>query len=188
MSAHVLGLVVSSAGGAQEVRERLVHPLVTDGWTVGVTVTPTAADWLDAIGELDKLGAVTGLPLRSVPRLPGQESPHPAVDCYAVVPASANTVAKLALGVSDNQALTQVNEAIGLGLGLVVVFPRVNAAHARHPAWESHIAALRRAGVRLVYGEEVWPLHEPRSAPGRELPWQAILSEIRAAVSSASSR
>jgi hypothetical protein len=42
----------------------------------------------------------------------------------------------------------KVNEAIGLGAVPVVVFPRVNAAHARHPAWDSHIAALRRAGVR----------------------------------------
>jgi hypothetical protein len=186
VSGPVLGLVVSGAGGAEEVRERLVEPLVSEGWTVGVTATPTATEWLDAIGELGKLESVTGLPVRSTPRLPGQQSPHPNVDCYAVVPASANTVAKLALGVSDNQALTQVNEAIGLGAVPVVVFPRVNAAHARHPAWESHIAALRRAGVRLVYGEEVWPLHEPRSAPGRELPWAAILAEIRGAVPFAS--
>ena len=80
------------------------------------------------------------------------------------------SVAKLALGVSDNQALTQVNEAIGLGSVPVVVFPRVNAAHARHPAWDAHIAALRRAGVRLVYGNEVgrYTSHAPH--PGRELP------------------
>lgn len=182
MTGPVLGLVVSAAGGAGEVREGIVDPLVTHGWTVGVTATPTAAVWLDAAGELDRLARLTGLQVRWAPRLPNQQSPHPTVDCYAVVPASANTVAKLALGVSDNQALTQVNEAIGLGSVPVVVFPRVNAAHARHPAWEGHLAALRGVGVRLVYGEEVWPLHEPRSAPGRKLPWAAILTEIRAAV------
>ncbi|MFB7269743.1 flavoprotein [Streptomyces sp. NPDC056244] len=34
------------------------------------------------------------------------------MDCYAVAPASANTVAELAPGIADNRALTQVWEAI----------------------------------------------------------------------------
>jgi flavoprotein len=68
--------------------------------------------------------------------------------CPLAAPASANTVAKLALGIADNQALTQVNEAIGVGDLPVVVFPRVNAAHARHPSWERHIDALRCLGPR----------------------------------------
>ncbi|MFK0021277.1 flavoprotein [Streptomyces sp. NPDC090798] len=59
-----------------------------------------------------------------------------------VAPASANTVAKLASGVMDNVALTQVGEAIGTLDLPVVVFPRVNAAHARQPAWQRHIDAL----------------------------------------------
>lgn len=48
-------------------------------------------------------------------------------------------MAKLATGIADNQALTQVSEAIGTVGVPVVVFPRINAAHARHPAWERHI-------------------------------------------------
>ncbi|MFI9774647.1 flavoprotein [Streptomyces sp. NPDC051956] len=66
-----------------------------------------------------------------------------------VAPASANTVAKLATGLMDNQALTQVGEAIGTLDLPVVVFPRVNAAHARHPAWGGHVEALRAGGVHL---------------------------------------
>jgi len=62
----------------------------------------------------------------------------------------------------------------------IVMFPRVNAAHARHPAWPGHLTTLRRAGVRLIYGDDVWPLHEPRSAPGRDLPWDAIMAAIEA--------
>ncbi len=109
--------------------------------------------------------------------MPGDARPHPPVDCYVVAPASANMVAKLALGIMDNQALTQVGEAIGTHGLPVVVFPRVNAAHARHPAWKQHLAALREAGVSLVYGPDVWPLYEPReAAPGRGLPWSAILA------------
>jgi hypothetical protein len=107
------------------------------------------------------------------------------VDCYAVVPASSNTVAKLALGLADNQALTTVCEALGGGQVPIVVFPRINAAHARQPAWNAHIDALRSAGVHLVYGDDVWPLHEPRSVLSRELPWDAIRSQIEVAVAPA---
>lgn len=182
MTGRVLGLVVAGAGNAEQVREKLVNPLVADGWTVAVTLTPTVAQWFDSSGEAAALVRVTGLPVRSTPRLPAEDSPHPAADVYAVVPASANTVAKLALGISDNQALTVVNEAIGTLDVPVVVFPRVNAAHARHPAWQGHLEALRRGGVRLVYGDDVWPLHEPRSDAARTVPWEAILAAVRGAV------
>jgi len=181
-SAPVVGLVGSSAGGVEEGREQLIEPLQSLGWRVAVTLTPTATTWLDAIGELAKIEDTTGYVVRHEPRLPSDVSPHPEVDCYAVVPASANTVAKLALGIADNQALTQVCEAIGGRTVPVIVFPRINAAHAGQPAWERHIAALQSAGVRLVYGEDVWPLHRPRSAPGRQLPWLAIIDAIRSAV------
>lgn len=178
MSGRVLGLVGSAADGVELLLPRLVEPMVRRGWRVAVTVTPTAATWLGATGDVDRIARVTGLPVRSEPRLPGVERPHPQVDCFAVVPASANTVAKLALGLADNQALTQVCEAIGMETVPVVVFPRINAAHARHPAWGGHVAALRRAGVHLVMGDDVWPLHEPRSEPGREPPWAAIVEAI----------
>ncbi|OLM16098.1 MULTISPECIES: flavoprotein [unclassified Pseudonocardia] len=95
-----------------------------------------------------------------------------------MAPASANTVAKLALGIGDNQALTALCEALGDPATPLVVFPRVNAAHVRHPAWAGHIAALRAAEVTVVEGPGVWELHEPRqAAPGRRLPWDVILAE-----------
>ncbi len=175
----VIALVVSAAGGVESVREAFVEPLVGRGWTVAVTATPTAGRWLDRSDELVRLERLTGLPVRTEPRLPSETSPHPPADCVVVAPASANTVAKLALGVSDNQALTVANEAIGDLQLPVVVFPRINAAHARHPAWKGHMTALEWAGVHLVRGEDVWPLHEPRSAPpGRPLPWRHILDLV----------
>jgi hypothetical protein len=175
----VLGIVGTSAGGVEALRTGLVEPALARGWRVAVTLTPTAGRWLRMSGEADRLEKLTGLPVRDEPRLPGEARPHPSVDCYVVAPASANTVAKLATGIADNQALTQVGEAIGT-LGLpVVVFPRVNAAHARHPAWRWHIAALQEANVHLVYGADIWPLYEPRAAPsGRDLPWAAVLDAI----------
>jgi 3-polyprenyl-4-hydroxybenzoate decarboxylase len=182
VNSRTLGLICSSAGGLEHIRERLVEPMIRDGWAVAVTATPTAATWLRESNELERLAKVTGFPVRSDPRLPHEASPHPAVDCYAVVPATANMVAKLALGIADNQALTQACEAVGAGAVPVVIFPRVNAAHAGQPAWNGHIELLRKAGVHLVYGEDVWPLHRPRSAPDKQLPWNAIRRAIEAAV------
>jgi hypothetical protein len=182
MGSRVLGLVGSGSGGVEELLPRLIKPAQAQGWTVAVTLTPTAGRWLAKSGALEEIEAVTGYPVRVEPRDPDETSPHPKVDCYLLAPASANTVAKLALGLADNQALTQLNEAIGTRDLPVVVFPRVNAAHARHPSWDEHLAKLRRAGVHLVYGDDVWPLHEPRSAPGRELPWSAVLDAVNAVV------
>ncbi|MGC7103105.1 flavoprotein [Amycolatopsis lurida] len=184
MTSRVLGLVGSGAGGVTELLPRLIRPAQEADWTVTVTLTPTAGQWLTESGGLAEIEEATGYPVRIGPRSP-TTSPHPAPDCYLVAPASANMVAKLALGIADNQALTQVNEAIGTHDLPVVVFPRINAAHARHPSWDMHITALRRAGVRLVYGDDVWPLHEPRSAPGRDLPWSAMLSAANEVVSQA---
>jgi len=177
-----LGLVGSGSGGVEQLLSHLIRPAQDAGWTVTVTLTPTAGRWLRESGMLAQIEEASGFPVRVALRSPTERSPHPPVNCYLVAPASANTVAKLALGIADNQALTQVHEAMGIPDLPVVVFPRVNAAHARHPSWNSHLDTLRRAGVHLVYGDDVWPLHEPRSAPERKLPWSAVLDAVNAAV------
>ncbi|MFC4606869.1 flavoprotein [Streptomyces maoxianensis] len=179
-SRGVLGVVGTATDGVETLRTGLVEPALALGWQVAVTLTPTAGQWLSANGELERLEAVTGLPVRDAPRLPSEPRPHPVANCYVVAPASANYVAKLATGIADNQALTQVSEALGTIGVPVVLFPRVNAAHARHPAWKQHIEALRIAGVDLVYGPAVWPLYEPHEGlTDRELPWPAILESVR---------
>ncbi|SDU74864.1 flavoprotein [Jiangella alkaliphila] len=178
MTGPVLGLIACAAGGIEDLRTELIEPMQRDGWTVAVTVTPTAATWLRASGEFDRIEDTTGQPVRDRGRLPSEASPHPQVDCYAVVPATANTVAKLALGIADNHALTGVSEAIGNRAPPIVVFPRINAAHAAHPAWHGYMNTLGSVGVRLVVGDDVWPLHAPRSMPGRQLPWSKIRNAI----------
>lgn len=178
----VVGLVTCAAGGLLTARTGFVEPALRRGWRVAVTATPTAARWLADGGESTRIEQVTGLPVRHRPRRADEVSPHPPVDGYVVAPATANTVAKLALGVADNQALTAVGEALGDPRTPVVVFPRINAAHARHPAWSGHLSVLRTAGVELV-GGDLWPLHEPGSAPpDRDLPWAAILDRLERTV------
>jgi hypothetical protein len=175
----VIGLIACAAGGLETLLDGFVEPARARGYRIAITLTPAAGQWLAHTAERARLERATGFPVRVGPRMPGEQSPHPPADCYLVAPASANSVAKIALGISDNQALTTVVEAIGHGQVPVIVFPRINAAHARHPAWAAHIAALQRVGVHVVQGEDVWALHEPREAPpDRRLPWIEILDML----------
>jgi hypothetical protein len=173
----VIGVIAAGAGGVETLREGLIEPLLDRGHVVVVTLTPTASRWLREIGELGKIEQSTGYPVRDTPRLPWETSPHPKVDLYVAAPLTASSVAKLATGIADNQALTALCESIGTSTPMIV-FPRVNAAHARQPAWQQHIGRLSSAKVHLVYGEDVWPLAEPRSAGPRDLPWDVILSAV----------
>ena len=118
-----------------------------------------------------RLETLTGLPVRSTPRLPHEPQPHPKSDVLVGTPMTAKSVAKLALGIADNQALTVLCECVATVP--MIIFPRVNAAHARQPAWNDHLDRLRTVGVELIYGEHVWPLAAGTAGP-RELPWAAI--------------
>ena len=173
-----IGVVAASAGGVETVRDGLVSPLLDLGHNIAVTLTPTAARWLNDLGEVDRIAELTGVPVRWEPRLPREVSPHPNADVYVAAPLTASSTAKLALGIADNQALTALCESVAAVP--MVVFPRVNAAHARQPAWSSHIDRLRSVGVTLVYGDKVWPLAEPRAAGPRDLPWSAVLAAVNA--------
>jgi Flavoprotein len=173
-----IALIAAGAGGVETIRAGLVEPLLREGHTVAVTVTPTAAAWLRETGEHGRLEQATGLPVRDLPRLPSQAPPHPPIDVYVAAPLTAGSTAKLALGIADNQALTVLTEAIGTPAPMVV-FPRINAAHARHPAWSDHLTRLRSAGVDLLVGDDVWPLAEPREADTGGMPWGAILTAVQ---------
>jgi flavoprotein len=151
VNGRVLGLITSGAGGVERwFRTGLAAPAVERGWRLAVTLTPTAARWLDEAGELEPLAALTDLPVRWTSRLPGEPKPHPPPDCFVFAPATANSVVKLALGISDNQALTVLCEALGLPDVPVLVQPQSNEAQRRHPAWAGHLETLRSAGVLIV--------------------------------------
>ncbi|GGP62457.1 flavoprotein [Saccharothrix coeruleofusca] len=146
----VLGLVASAAGGVESwLRAGLAEPLARRGWRLAVTLTPTAARWLEAAGELAPLAALTDLPVRWTSRLPAEPKPHPVPDVFAFAPATVNSTAKLALGIADNQALTALGEALGRRAPLVALV-QGNEDQRAHPAFDGHLATLRRCGARVL--------------------------------------
>ncbi|WP_020672689.1 flavoprotein [Amycolatopsis nigrescens] len=154
--ARVLGLVAGSCGGLDtRFVTELAEPAVALGWRPAITLTPTAARWLESTGQLGKLRALSDLAVRSESRLPGEPRPHPDPDVFVFAPASANSVAKLALGIADNQALTVLGDVLGDPRVTIVLGYQVQDSRLRHPAWQGHLDTLASAGVqphRLIYG------------------------------------
>src|SRR5213080_1598636 len=67
-------------------------------------------------------------------------------DVYAIAPASANTIAKLAAGLADN-LLTSAALASGAPL---VIAPAMNDRMWEHPATRANLETLRRRGATIV--------------------------------------
>lgn len=143
-------MVVSACGGMpQRLVSDVAEPAARAGWRLAITLTPTAWSWLDAAGELEGLSALTDLEVRCCSRLPDEPRPHPDPEVFLFAPASAGSVAKLALGLADNQALTVLGDALGVpGTSMVVAY-QVRDSRKHHPAWQGHLDTLASAGVRL---------------------------------------
>ncbi|HUZ52035.1 MAG TPA: flavoprotein [Streptosporangiaceae bacterium] len=169
MATGVLYLVCCAAPPALHAEE-LVVKAQARGWDVCVICTPTAARWLrDRSAWLEIL---TGHPVRSQYKLPGEPDVLPPADAMLVTPATANTIAKWALGVSDTLALGLITEAIGLRLP-VAALPHLNAAQASHPAFAGHVETLRAAGVAVLLGPDGQML-----AGSDPVNWDAALDEL----------
>ncbi|GAA1986988.1 flavoprotein [Amycolatopsis minnesotensis] len=159
--ARDLGLVASACGGLDtRFAAEIVAPAVERGWRPAITLTPTAARWLEHTGGLGEVDALVDLPVRSTSRLPGDPRPHPDPDVFLFAPASANSLAKLALGIADNQALTVLGDVLGSPSVHVVVAYQVVDARRHHPAWQRHLDTLAEGGVALHRIDTRKPLTE----------------------------
>jgi hypothetical protein len=165
----VSGVLYIVAGGAEPVVR--VSALLTAaqrrGWDTCLIVTPTAARWL--ADDLADLAELTGHPVRSDYKLPGEADALPPAEAMLIAPATFNMINQWAAGLSETLALGLINEAIGLGIPLVTV-PWINGPLSRHPALAASFARLREAGVRVL---------EPDPGPeGREISWERVLDAL----------
>jgi phosphopantothenoylcysteine synthetase/decarboxylase len=148
------------------------------GWDVCVITSPMGARFIDA----DELAKLTGHPVRSDYKAADDPDSLPPPDGLVVAPATTNTINKWAAGISDTLLLGLLVEGIGKRLPIVAM-PFTNWAQAAHPAFEPNIDRLRSWGVTVLYGPDVYRLHEP--GEGGKLvhlfPWHLALDAISAA-------
>jgi phosphopantothenoylcysteine synthetase/decarboxylase len=168
----VLYLIACGAGPARQLPD-FAEFARGSGWDVCVITTPAGATFLDA----SRMAELTGHPVRVHYKLPDEPDVLPPPDAFAVVPATFNTINKMAAGISDTLALGLLNEAVGLGLPIVAA-PWPNSALARHPVFLASVARLRDWGVRVIL--------DPAGLPGTEDPDAAVFPwpELRAALAS----
>jgi hypothetical protein len=128
------------------------------------------------VPELEQL---TGYPVRSDYKEPGTPDVLPPPDAIIVAPATVNTMSKWALSICDTLALGLLVEGIGKGLPMVAL-PFTNKAHASHPAFNEHIARLRDWGVTVLFGPDVYPLHEPGTGSKylHLYPWEKAMDAV----------
>ncbi|MCM3886789.1 flavoprotein [Frankia sp. R82] len=172
--ARVLYVVACGGYPAAEL-PAFVEATQVAGWDVCVVATPAALGFLD----VERLAELTGHPVRSHYKRPGEPDVLPPADAFVVAPATFNTINKIAAGISDTLALGLLNEAIGGGRPMVMA-PYPNSALAGHPAFAASLESLRGWGVRLVFGRP----GDPRGGvdqPGREstvFPWAELIAAV----------
>jgi hypothetical protein len=120
------------------------------------------------------LEALTGYPVRSAYRMPGEPEAWPPATVAAVAPATLNTINTAALGITHTWVAGFAAEAIGKRIPLVVM-PCVNQAFSRHPQFEQSVATLRAAGVRVLYGPGGFEPNPPGEGQPEEYPWRLVL-------------
>ena len=140
------------------------------GWDIAVIATPDGAKFLDTA----RLAELTGHPVRTQYKRPDDPDVLPPANAMVVTPATFSTVNKLAQGISDTLALGLLNEAIGMGLPIIVV-PWPNIHLARHPAFERSVADLRAWGLTVLYDPASLPDAGPEPAV---FPWRLLEAEL----------
>ncbi|MBD5606431.1 MAG: bifunctional phosphopantothenoylcysteine decarboxylase/phosphopantothenate--cysteine ligase CoaBC [Candidatus Eremiobacteraeota bacterium] len=170
-------IVLGVAGGIAAYKAAaLCSTLVQRGDEVDVVMTDGAERFVGAL----TFAALTRRPVLTSLWDAPDTIPHIALarsaGVIAIVPATANVVAKLALGIADD-LLTNVALAARVPL---VVAPAMNSAMYEHPATRGHLETLRARGVTIVE-PGVGFLAERETGIGRLADADAIVAAIDAA-------
>jgi phosphopantothenoylcysteine decarboxylase / phosphopantothenate---cysteine ligase len=154
-------ILIGVTGGIAAYKAlELTRLAIKAGHAVRVVQTPNAARFVGAAS----FAGITGAPVLTTEweddplrgAFPGDPAPAHApighlelverADVFAIAPASANTIAKLAAGHADN-LLTAAALACRRPL---IVAPAMNAAMYEHPATQANLALLRERGATVL--------------------------------------
>jgi phosphopantothenoylcysteine decarboxylase/phosphopantothenate--cysteine ligase len=167
---HVL---LGVSGGIASYKScTLARRLAEAGARVDVVLTRSAAEFVRPV----TFEALTGRPVLTSLWTPGTALDHvrlpAAADLLLVAPATADFLARAALGLADD-LLTAMLLA---RTGPVLVAPAMNDEMYAHPATSANLLTLRERGV-LVVGPEMGALAEgPSDRPGRMSEPEVILA------------
>jgi len=159
----------------------LASKLTQAGALVDVILTPAATKFVSPL----TFQSVTGRPAFTEEALWGAQAHvlhvglgHEA-DLFAIAPATANTVAKLAHGIADNLL---VLAALSFGPGTanrpLLIAPAMDAGMLDHPATVENLETLRQRGA-VIIGPEVGHLASGLEALGRMTEPNVLLGHIR---------
>ncbi|HZO93360.1 MAG TPA: bifunctional phosphopantothenoylcysteine decarboxylase/phosphopantothenate--cysteine ligase CoaBC [Candidatus Baltobacteraceae bacterium] len=171
-------IVLGVTGGIAAYKAAaLASRLVQNGAVLDVVMTEDALRFVGAA----TFAALARRPVHTSAWERVHEIPHIALarecELLAIVPATANTIAKLALGIADD-LLTNVALATAAPL---VVAPAMNSAMLAHEATRRNIETLRARGATIVE-PGVGFLAEREYGPGRLADEDALLAAIAGAV------
>ena len=148
LEGKILALGVTGSIAAVEV-VRIAHELRRRGAVVQAVMTPAASrivhpDAVTYATGRPAITAITGLVEHVLYCGEGGKA-----DLLLLAPCTANTLAKIALGIDDTPVTTFATTAIGAGMP-VVVAPAMHGSMYRHPAISAHLGQLARWGIDLV--------------------------------------
>ncbi|KND26200.1 flavoprotein [Streptomyces acidiscabies] len=171
MTSRVLYLFGSAAPPVLDVAA-VIADARERGFDVCLGLTSTAALWLEP--QLPQLERLTGHPVRSKYKLPGEPDVWPKADVIVFAPVTFNSVNAWALGLTRDFVIGVVAEGIGKGIPIVAM-PCVNLAYARHRQFERSVTELRTMGVEVLYGESGFIPNQPGQGRPGEYPWNLLL-------------
>ena len=177
---HPLNVLLGVTGGIAAFKAPLVvRALRERGHSVRCAVTPSASAFVTPL----TLEALTAEPVYGEEYLTatgrGEELHLTAAqwaDVFCVAPLTANTLARLALGLADDFLSTTAL----MYDGPMVVAPAMHTAMWSKPTVGEHVETLRRRGVHLV-GPEEGALASGESGMGRMSDPETIVEAIEAA-------
>ncbi len=159
----------------------LASKLTQAGALVDVILTPAAIEFVSPL----TFQSVTGRPAFTDKALWGAQAHvlhvglgHGA-DLFAIAPATANTIAKLAHGIADNLlALAGLSFGSGTTGRPLLIAPAMDGGMLDHPATQDNLDSLRQRGA-VIIGPEVGHLASGLEARGRMTEPNVLLGHIR---------
>ncbi|KAJ6598763.1 flavoprotein [Mycena sp. CBHHK59/15] len=175
-------LVICGAGPLEDI-SKLLDQVLHRGWKVQAIATPSALD----IGlDVRAVELKTDRPVVTSAAIRRTANP----DAIMVAPATANTLAKLALGIRDTYAAAVLAQAVAARIPMVIL-PSIKKVDLDNQVLPTHIKNLRLDGVHVLIGgpNGVQPTNaSSKDGPLPPFPWHLAVSAMAVCIDPAEAK